>query len=85
MDATLGQSVVGHISNVSSVCQGFWCGSVAQTIVSHVTVLYRYTFGQIDITLALLALLALMGARWLYDQTDQLWNRQPSRSRRATR
>jgi hypothetical protein len=81
LDATVGQAVVGQISNLTHVCQGFWCGPVAQQI----TLLYRITFGQIDIALCLLVLCALVATRTAYDTMRQLWTRRLSNSQAAIR
>lgn len=81
LDATIGQAVVGQIANLSHVCQGFWCGSAAPQI----TLLYRITFGQIDIALCLLVLCALVASRTAYDTMRQLWTQRSYNSQAVTR
>ena len=78
LEATLGQPATGlSASQNYDLCSGFWCDvNASSTAVSgKAIILYRWTFDEIGISAAMLALITLFAGRWLYDLTNTLWTR----------
>jgi len=78
LEATLGQPATGlSASQNYDLCSGFWCDVNASStaVFGKATILYRWTFDEIGISAAMLALITLFAGRWLYDLTNTLWTR----------